>query len=138
MARTEFSCRHLALLQKSPTSVPEKKFSSEDTRSVLGVCKVHSTQCTFKNKTKKIQVFYNIFLLRSKIEGAILEETMKSQLREIIDSTDADETIAFQLSNKVMVVKTPVSALSPLGFVHVYKTDLGKIDCGFRYNKPKL
>ena len=56
---------------------------------------------------------------------------MKSQLDEILDTED--ETVAYQLSNKLFVIKTPVSALSPLGFVHSYRTDLGKIDCGFRY-----
>ena len=54
---------------------------------------------------------------------------MRSQIEDILDSSDQ---VGFQLTPKVFAIKTGISSLSPLGFVHVYRTDLGKIDCGLR------
>ena len=71
---------------------------------------------------------------RKKLDDAIVEEDMKNQL-EVILHTAVDGVVGHQLSNKVFVIKSEVSPMSPLGQVHVYKSDLGKINCGFRYKK---
>ena len=60
-----------------------------------------------------------------------MDVDMNTQLSEILDSTV--ETVAFQLSPRVLVIRHPVTPITPLGFVHVYKSELGKIDCGLRY-----
>ena len=61
------------------------------------------------------------------LEGAIMEVEMTTQIGEILDSFD--ETVAIQLSPTVFVIRSPVTPLTPLGFVHVYRSKLGKIDC---------
>ena len=64
------------------------------------------------------------------MKGATLEDDMRSQIDQILQSEDG--VVGYQLSRKVFAVKAPVSSMCPLGFVHVYKTDMGKIECGFR------
>ena len=79
-------------------------------------------------------VSWPIFILlyfRAKLEGGILEVDMNTQINEILDSTH--DTVAFRLSPRVFVIRNPVTPITPLGFVHVYKSELGKIDCGLRY-----
>ena len=44
----------------------------------------------------------------------------------------SDGFIGYKLSPKVFVIKDSVTSLTPLGWVHVYVSDLGKIDCGLR------
>ena len=55
---------------------------------------------------------------------------MNAQLDEILGSTA--EVAALQLSPRLFVIRTGITPITPLGFVHVYKTELGKIDCGLR------
>ena len=64
------------------------------------------------------------------MKGATIEDDMKSQLDQILQSEDG--VVGHQLTANVFAVKAPVSSMCPLGFVHVYKTDMGKIECGFR------
>ena len=59
---------------------------------------------------------------------------MNAQLDEIFGSTA--EVAALQLSPRLFVIRTGITPITPLGFVHVYKTELGKIDCGLRYIRP--
>ena len=56
---------------------------------------------------------------------------MRNHLEEVMKSS-TDGIVGYKLSPKVFIIKTPVSALSPVGWVHVYRSDLGKIDCGLR------
>ena len=70
-------------------------------------------------------------MVRAKLNGAIFGAEMNAQLDQILDSTA--EVAALQLTPRLFVVRTRVTPISPLGFVHVYKTELGKIDCGLRY-----
>ena len=64
------------------------------------------------------------------MKGATLEDDMRSQIEKILQSEDG--VVGYQLSPKVFAVKAPISSMRPLGFVHVYKTDMGKLECGFR------
>ena len=64
---------------------------------------------------------------RKSLDEAILDGDMKNQLDELMSST-----IGYQLSSNLYIIKSQISPLCPLGFVHVYVTDLGKIDCGLR------
>ena len=55
---------------------------------------------------------------------------MRNSIERALDSSA--ENIGHKLNSKNFVVRTAVSTLSPLGWVHVYKTEMGKIDCGLR------
>ena len=70
------------------------------------------------------------FFLRAKLDRAFLGAEMNAQLDEILGSTA--EVAALQLSPRLFVIRTGITPITPLGFVHVYKTELGKIDCGLR------
>ena len=70
------------------------------------------------------------FSLRAKLDRAFLGAEMNAQLDEILGSTA--EVAALQLSPRLFVIRTGITPITPLGFVHVYKTELGKIDCGLR------
>ena len=72
----------------------------------------------------------NTFFLRAKLDRAFLGAEMNAQLDEILGSTA--EVAALQLSPRLFVIRTGITPITPLGFVHVYKTELGKIDCGLR------
>ena len=74
---------------------------------------------------------------REKLDDFIVEQDMRNQLEGILDNA-VNGIVGHQLSDKVFVIKTEISPISPLGQVHVYKSDLGKIDCGFRYVLYKL
>lgn len=67
---------------------------------------------------------------RKDLKGATLEEDMRNQIEMMLQSEEG--VVGYQLSPKVFAVKAPVSSMCPLGFVHVYKTDMGKLECGFR------
>ena len=69
---------------------------------------------------------------REKLDDFIVEQDMRNQLEGILDNA-VNGIVGHQLFDKVFVIKTEISPISPLGQVHVYKSDLGKIDCGFRY-----
>ena len=71
----------------------------------------------------------NFFSL-AKLDRAFLGAEMNAQLDEILGSTA--EVAALQLSPRLFVIRTGITPITPLGFVHVYKTELGKIDCGLR------
>ena len=64
---------------------------------------------------------------RKSVDEAIIDENMKNQVEELMSAT-----IGYQLNPNLFIIKSQISPLCPLGFVHVYVTDLGKIDCGFR------
>ena len=55
---------------------------------------------------------------------------MRKQLAEMMID---DKSIGYQLSPNIFVIACPITSLCPLGYVHVYVSDLGKIDCGFRW-----
>ena len=61
----------------------------------------------------------------------MLDVDMKKDVNNLIDSSK-DGIVGYKLSSRVYVILTEVSTLSPLGWIHVYLTDLGKIDCGLR------
>ena len=56
---------------------------------------------------------------------------MRNQLENIFSAAD-NGVVGHQFTSKVYVVKTEVSPMSPLGQIHVYKSEIGRIDCGFR------
>ena len=70
------------------------------------------------------------FFVRAKLDRAFLGAEMNAQLDEILGSTA--EVAALQLSPRLFVIRTGITPITPLGFVHVYKTELCKIDCGLR------
>ena len=61
----------------------------------------------------------------------MLDVDMKKDVNNLIDSSK-DGIVEYKLSSRVYVILTEVSTLSPLGWIHVYLIDLGKIDCGLR------
>lgn len=52
--------------------------------------------------------------------------------KQLSDMMIDNKSIGYQLSPSTFIIESPVTTLCPLGFVHVYVSDLGKIDCGFR------
>ena len=73
--------------------------------------------------------------VREKLDSAVIDKEMRNNIERILDS--CDESIGYKLNPKNFVVRTAISTLSPLGWVHVYKTVMGKIDCGLRYEKRR-
>ena len=80
-----------------------------------------------------IPTYYIIYMwpYRKDLDGATSDADMRNHLEEVMKSS-TDGIVGYKLSPKVFIIKTPVSALSPVGWVHVYRSDLGKIDCGLR------
>ena len=56
---------------------------------------------------------------------------MSNTIERFLDTSP--DIIGFKLDSKNFIVRTPISTLSPLGWVHVYRSEIGKIDCGLRY-----
>ena len=78
-------------------------------------------------------VVYNcnqLCVFRKDVGGGTLDEEMREQLDHALSSSDG--IVGYQLTSKLFIVKAEVSAMCPLGWVHVYKSELGKIECGFR------
>ena len=73
-----------------------------------------------------------MLLLREGLATAVIDTEMRHSLTRLIDSS-ADDKIGYKLNSKSFMIQTPITTLSPLGWVHVYKSDIGKIDCGLRY-----
>ena len=69
-------------------------------------------------------------MFRKKVDEAVLSQEVKDQIEVLLSSCDG--VVGYQLSAKVFVIKTEILPMSPLGHIHVYRSDLGKIDCGFR------
>ena len=61
----------------------------------------------------------------------MIDTEMSNAIERTLDSC-AENTIEHKLNSKNFVVRTAVSTLSPLGWVHVSKTEMRKIDCGLR------
>ena len=61
----------------------------------------------------------------------MIDEEMIDSIERVLDSSP--ERIGYKLNSKIFIVRTDVSTLSPLGWVHVYKSEIGKIECGLRY-----
>ena len=51
---------------------------------------------------------------------------------EKVTSLASDGIVGYQLSQQVFIVRDEITSLAPLGWVHVYKSDLGKIECSLR------
>ena len=72
----------------------------------------------------------DILTSRRGLDEAILEEDMKNQVDSLMEG---HEIPGYQLNHNTYVIKAAVSPQCPLGFVHVYVTDMGKIECALRY-----
>jgi hypothetical protein len=73
----------------------------------------------------------SLLLFRKGLGDAQLEPEMVSSL-EKLTSLASDGVVGYQLSQQVFVVRDKITSLAPLGWVHVYKSDLGKIECSLR------
>ena len=56
---------------------------------------------------------------------------MRNQLENIFSATD-NGVVGCQLSSKVYVIRSEVFPMSPHGQIDVYKSEMGRIDYGFR------
>jgi hypothetical protein len=72
-----------------------------------------------------------VFNFRKNLEGAQIDEEMGSELDAIM-TIATDGLLGYKLSPKVFVIKDRVTSLTPLGWVHVYRSDLGKVECSLR------
>ena len=61
----------------------------------------------------------------------MLDQEGRDRIERALDSYP--DKIGYKLNAKNFVVQTQVSSISPLGWVHVYKTDIGKLECSLRY-----
>ena len=68
---------------------------------------------------------------REELQDAVLDQDMRDQLDSLM-AMGQDGEIGSKLSSSVFVIMESVSPISPLGWVHVYKSDLGKIECSLR------
>ena len=68
---------------------------------------------------------------REKLASAVIDKEMSNTIERFLDTPP--DSIGFKLDSKNFIVRTPISTLSPLGWVHVYRSEVGKIDCGLRY-----
>ena len=75
-----------------------------------------------------------MFFHREGLFSAVIDREMHNTIDGLLDSS-SNNIIEHKLNSKSFVIGTPVSTLTPLGWVHVYKTDMGKIDCGLRCDK---
>ena len=58
---------------------------------------------------------------------------MTHQVENILNLAVAEDgLVGYQLTSQVFVIKDAVSAINPLGWIHVYRTELGRIDCSLR------
>ena len=74
---------------------------------------------------------YDNIHCRKSLGDAQLEPEMVASLEKLI-SLASDGVVGYQLSQQVFIVRDMRTSLSPLGWVHVYKSDLGKIECSLR------
>ena len=72
-----------------------------------------------------------LFDFRGNLNQARVDEEMKTHMDSVL-ALPTDGVIGYQISTKVFAIKDTVSTLSPLGWVHIYKTDLGKLHCSLR------
>ena len=67
------------------------------------------------------------------MDEANIDKEMKERLEEVVALAPADGVVGYRLSPAVYAVRDKVSSLTPHGWVHVYKSDMGKLECGLRY-----
>lgn len=78
-----------------------------------------------------VSFFGSPFYFRKKLIGAQIDEEMVKCIARVT-AMERGGVVGYQLSPQVFVIKDRVTSLSPMGWVHVYKTDLGKIECSLR------
>ena len=74
---------------------------------------------------------------RNELKSAILDVDARNSLKALLESCK-DNIVGFMLDSACFVIKTDISSISPLGWVHVYKNDVGKIECGNRWDIKSL
>ena len=62
-----------------------------------------------------------------------IDKEMVDRLEEVLALAPSDGVVGYRLSPAVYAVRDKVSSLTPHGWVHVYKSDMGKLECGLRY-----
>ena len=66
------------------------------------------------------------------MNDAQVDKDMQSRLDAVLALASSEGVTGYQLSPAVYALRDKVSTLSPLGWVHVYKSDIGKLECGLR------
>ena len=69
---------------------------------------------------------------RKNLGDAQVDKDMQSRLDGVLDLASSEGVTGYQLSPAVYALRDKVSPLSPLGWVHVYKSDMGKLECSLR------
>ena len=77
--------------------------------------------------------YKKLLKFRKNLDDAVLvDQEMQSRLDRVMALASSEGVAGYQLSPSVYVLRDQVSTLSPLGWVHVYKSDIGKIECSLR------
>ena len=68
------------------------------------------------------------------IKSILMNSNWQNYMKNQVDSLmEGHEIPGYQLNHNTYVIKAAVSPQCPLGFVHVYVIDMGKIECALRY-----
>ena len=69
------------------------------------------------------------------MKEAVIDSELEKRLQEVLAVAPADGVVGYQLSSTVYAVRDIVTSSTPHGWVHVYKTEIGKLECSLRYFK---